>query len=150
MLVILGALIAAGIGFATYYLMWRIQVAYDKSKVAQGFYLEISSLEKTIKLYATAFGSPPPGGAGPVRIDQPFYSDGLFFTFRKEIFGFNRDLLKILLEFYNCLLEADRCRQIVPPSPFSGPANDAMKSKIMEAYTLLPKLKELLKKEFHS
>ena len=148
MLLILGIVIGGIIGFFSSYLMWRVQLKYNKSKVAHGFYLEISSLEKMIKLYATAFGSPPPGGAGPVRIDQPFYSDGLFFTFRKEIFGFNRDLLKILLEFYNCLLEADRCRQIVPPSPFSGPANDAMKSKIMEAYTLLPNLKELLRKEF--
>jgi len=147
MLLILGVVIGGIIGFTSSYLMWIVQLKYNKSTVAQGFYLEISSLEKTIELYAKAFESAGLG-ASPVEIGQPFYSDGLFFACRKEIFGFNRDLSKRLFEFYTCLLTADKCRQVAPSDQFFKPANDAMKDYIKKAYTLLPNLKELLKREF--
>ena len=143
MLLILGIVIGGIIGFFSSYLMWRVQLKYNKSRVAHGFYLEISSLEKPIGLYAKAFDSP-----GPVEIGQPFYSDGLFFVFCKEIFAFKRDLSKRLFEFYNCLLRADEARRVAPSNPFFKPANDAMKDYIKEAYALLPNLKELLRKEF--
>jgi len=143
MLLILGVVIGGIIGFTSSYLMWKVQLKYNKSKVAQGFYLEISSLEKMIKLFAKAFDR-----AGPVEIGQPFYSDGLFFACRKEIFGFNRDLSKRLFEFYTYLLTAEKDRRIRNSNDFFKQANDEMKSSIKKAHNLLPRLKELLKKEF--
>ncbi len=147
MLLILGAVIGGIIGFTSSYFMWKVQIKYNKRNIAQGFYLEISSLEKMIELFANAFDTPGPG-TGMVKIDQPFYSDGLFFTFRKEISGFNRDLSKSLFEFYTYLLTAEKDRRIPNSNDFFKQANDEMKSSIKKAYNLLPKLKELLKKEF--
>jgi hypothetical protein len=144
---IVGVVVGAIIGFASSYSMWKVQIKHNRKNVAKGFYLEISSLEKKIELFARAFDTPGPG-AGPVEIKQPFYSDGLFFAFRKEIFGFNQDLSEGLFEFYNCLLTADKDRKVAPSDQFFKPANEAMKSSIKKAYNLLPNLKELLKKEF--
>ncbi|NQE05911.1 hypothetical protein C5S32_08570 [ANME-1 cluster archaeon GoMg1] len=101
-------------------------------------------MEKHIELFAKVFDAP-----GPVEIKQPFYSDGLFFVFRKEIFGFNQDLSEGgFFEFYNCLLTADKDRKVAHSDQFFTLANDAMKSHIKKAYNLLPNLKELRKKEF--
>ncbi len=104
-------------------------------------------MEKNIERFARLFDAPGPG-AGLVEIKQPFYSDGLFFVFRKEIFNFNQDLSEGLFEFYNCLLTADENRMVAHSDQFFTLANDTMKSSIKKAYNLLPNLKELLKKEF--
>jgi len=140
-------LLGTVIGFMSSYIMWKVQIKYNKKNIAQGFYLEISSLEKTIELYANAFKNPGPG-AGQVEILQPFYGDGLFFTFRKEMFGFNQNLSKNLFDFYNNLLAAERDRRVDKSNQFFRQANDEMKDSIKKAYILLPNLKELLKKEF--
>ena len=144
---IVGVAVGAIIGFASSYFMWKVQIKHNRKTVAKGFYLEISSLEEHIERFARLFDAPGPG-AGLVEIKQPFYSDGLFFVFRKEIFGFNQDLSEGLFEFYNCLLTADKNRKVAHSDQFFTLANDAMKSSIKKAYNLLPNLKELLKKEF--
>ena len=146
-ILILGTVIGGIIGFMSSYIMWKVQIKYNKKNIAQGFYLEISSLEKTIELYAKAFDTPGPG-ATPVKIGQPLYGDGLFFACRKEIFGFNQDLSKNLFEFYTYLLTAEKDRQIGNAHQFFKQANDEMKNSIKKAYNLLPNLKGLLKKEF--
>jgi len=146
-LLIFGAIIGGIIGFMSSYSIWKFQIKYDKKNIAQGFYLEISSLEKTIELYAKAFSNPGPG-AGLVEILQSIYGDGLFFTWRKEMFGFNQNLSKNLFDFYNNLLTAERNRRVDKSNQFFRQANDEMKDSIKKAYILLPNLKELLKKEF--
>ncbi|MFZ2071468.1 MAG: hypothetical protein WAV32_07740 [Halobacteriota archaeon] len=132
MTLILGTVIGGIIGFMFSYIMWKVQIKYNKKNIAQGLYLEISSLEKTIELYAKAFDTPGPGAA-LVKIDQPFYGDGLFFACRKEIFGFNQDLSKNLFEFYTYLLTAERDRQVDNSDQFFKQANDEMKNSIKKS-----------------
>jgi len=146
-LLIVGALLGGIIGFISSYSMWKVQMNQNKANIAQGFYLEISSMENTIEQYAKVFIAPGLG-AGPVKIEQPFYSNGLFFDCRKEIFSFYKDLSKTIFEFYTCLLVAERDRQIGKTDKFFVPANDEMKNSIKKAHELLPKLKALLKNEF--
>ena len=146
-ILILGAVIGGIIGFISSYTMWKVQTNQNKRNIAQGFYTEISSLETTIELYAKAFGAPGPG-AGLVKIDKPFYCDGLFSACRKEIFALNKDLAKNLFEFYTYLLTAERDRKTDKSDQFFKQANEEMKKLIIDAYNLLPKLKKLLKREF--
>lgn len=146
-ILILGAVIGGIIAFISAYTMWKVQIKYNKRNIAQGFYAEISSLERTIELYAEVFDNPG-SGTGLVKINHPFYGDGLFFALRKEIFAFNKDLSKLLFEFYSYLLTAERDRQIDNSDLFFEPANEEMKNSIKKAYNLLPELKKLLKKEF--
>lgn len=171
-LLIVGAVVGGSIGFASSYLMWRIQKKYSRKNIAQGFFLEISSLEETIALYVGAFNAPGPG-AGVVSIDQSLYNDGLFYVLRKEIFNFKQKLSKKILDFYSHLLTAEELRRHIndcilefketqkglPPKSITEAdlsqidsliaiKNKKLKSAITEAYTLLPNLKELLKKEF--
>jgi hypothetical protein len=131
------------LGFISSYAMLKIQMSQDKRNIAQGFFIEISSLEKTIENYAKVFSVPGPG-AGQVKIEQPLYNDGLFFAYRKEVFAFDKDLSKLLFEFYTSLLTAERDRQVDESDLFFGLANDEMKNSIKKANELLPKLKELL------
>ncbi len=148
-ILILGAVIGGIIGFISSYTMWKIQIKQNKKNIAQGFYTEISSLEKKIELYAKAFSNPGPG-AGLVKIDQPFYADGLFHACRKEVFVLNKDLAKIIFEFYTHLLTAERDRKIDKSDLFFKLANEEMKKSIIAAYDLLPNLKKEFRKAFHS
>ena len=152
--ILLSAVIGGVIGFLSSYFMWNAQLKRDKKNIALGFYMEISSLEKTLKLYADVFDgvTPPPPQFkpdDPVDVPDSFYTnDGLFFVFRKEMSSFNRDLSKSLFEFYTYLLTAEKNRKIDKSDMFFRSANDEMKNCIIKAYKLLPSLMELLEKEF--
>lgn len=154
MLVLLSAVIGGTIGFISSYFMWKTQIKYNNRNIAKGLHMEISSLERTLKLYADLFSgvTPPPPQSetdDPVEIRDPFYTqDSLFFVFRKEMSSFNLDLSKSLFEFYTYLLTAEKDRKIDKSDWFFNPANDEMKNCIIKAYELLPSLKELLKREF--
>jgi len=142
---VLGTVIGGIIGFISSYLMWKFQLKHNERNIAQGFFTEISSLERKIELYAKAFTSSGPGTAS-IKIDQPFYEDGLFLACRKEVFVLNKGLSKIIFEFYTYLLTAEKDRKIDPSNYFFQPANEEMKKSIIDAYNLLPNLKKELKK----
>ena len=138
------------IGFASSYFMWKVQTRYEQENVARALYLELSSLEEQLKAFTGAFMNPPPGSNRdtPAIINQPFYNEGLFFSFRKEISSFNEELSNSLFQFYMLLLRAEEFRQVDKTDMFFGPLNKAMKDNIIKAYDLLPDLKKLLEKEF--
>lgn len=146
-ILILGTIIGGIIGFIFSYAMWKVQINQNKRNIAQGFFLEISSLAEMIKTYANVFSNPGPG-AGLVKIEQPLYNDGLFLAYRKELFAFDKDLSKLLFEFYTSLLTAERDRQVDKSNIFFKQANDEMKKSIKKVNALLPRLKKLLKNEF--
>lgn len=151
-LMFLSLVIGGAIGFISSYFMWKTQTKYDKKNIALGFFIEISSLQKTLENYANLFegGIPPPGckADSAIEVRQPFYTDGLFFALRKEMSSFNRNLSERLFEFYSYVLEAEKARKIDSSDMFFQQANDAMKTCIIKANKSLPGLKELLKKEF--
>jgi hypothetical protein len=144
---IFGTIIGGAIGFMSAYAMWKIQIKQNRKNIAQGFFLELDSLEGMLKAYADVFSNPG-SGVRTAAIEQPLYEDGLFLAYRKELFSFDKDLAKHLFEFYTTLLTAERNRQIDKSSIFFGPANKEMKDAIKKANKMLPQLKELLKKEF--
>ena len=150
-LVLLSVVIGGVIGLFSSYFMWKTQIKYDKKNITRGFYLEISSLETRLKLFADVFSGVTPQHKtdDPVEIPYPLYADdGLFFVFRKEMSSFSSDLSKSLFEFYTYLLTAEKDRKIAKSDMFFRPANDEMKNCIVKAHKLLPSLKELLEKEF--
>jgi len=145
-ILILGAIIGGIIGFTSSYAMWKVQLNRNNKNIAQGFFVEISSLEEMLKAYANMFSNPGPGDS-PVKIEQPLYNDGLFFAYRKELFAFEKDLSKLLFEFYASLLTAEKYRQVDKSNIFFQQLNSEMKNSIKKANELLPELKKLLKNE---
>lgn len=137
------------IGFASSYFMWKVQTRYEQKNVARALHLELSSLEERLKAFAVAFRNPPPGfnRDTPLKINQPFYTEGLFFAFRKEISSFNKELSNSLFQFYTYLLRAEEFRQVGEADISFKLLNNAMKDYIVKAYHLLPDLKKLLEKE---
>lgn len=137
------------IGFASSYFMWRVQTRYKQKNVARALLTELSSLEEGLKTFAQVFVNPPPqfNRDAPVKINQPFYTEGLFFSFRKEISSFNKELSNSLFQFYMHLLTAEQFRQVGETDMFFKQLNNAMKDNIVKAYRLLPDLKKLLEKE---
>lgn len=137
------------IGLTSSYIMWKMQTRYEKKNVAHALYLELSSLEGSLGAFAKAFVNPPPGVSrdAPVIINQPFYSEGLFLSFKKEIASFNNELSSNLFQFYILLLRAEEYRQISEDDLFFDQANKAMRDNIVKGYSLLPDLKKLLVKE---
>lgn len=137
------------IGFGSSYFVWKVQTRYEQKNVARALYMELSSLEERLHAFAGVFMNPPSGVGrdAPMKINQPFYTEGLFFSFRKEISSFNKELSNSLFQFYIHLLTAEQFRQVGETDMFFRQLNNAMKDNIVKAYRLLPDLKKLLEKE---
>lgn len=137
------------IGFVSSYFVWKVQTRYEQKNVARALYMELSSLEDRLHTFAGVFMNPPSGidRDAPMKINQPFYTEGLFFSFRKEISSFNKELSNSLFQFYMYLLTAEQFRQVGETDMFFQQLNNAMKDNIVKVYRLLPDLKKLLEKE---
>ena len=46
---IVSVIIGGFIGFISSYFIWKMQVKHNKKNIAKGFYIEISSLERTLE-----------------------------------------------------------------------------------------------------
>lgn len=146
---IIFSVIGGIIGFASSFFMWKIQVRYEQKNIAKAFILEISSLEESLKIFVGMFNNPPPDPKIKyISIDQPFYTNGLFFSFRKEICFFNRELSTSLFTFYTDLLKAEELRQMDKSGKFPPEiVNEGMKYYVLKIYDCIPELKKLLEKE---
>lgn len=145
---IIFSLIGGIIGFASSYFMWKMQNKYEKKNIAKAFILEIVSLEESLKIFTKMFENPPPDPKIKyINISQPFYTNGLFFSFRKEICFFNRKLSENLFTFYMNLLKAEELRQMDISGKFPSIVNEGMRDYISKTYYSIQELKKLLEKE---
>ena len=145
---IIFSLVGGIIGFASSYFMWKIQARDEKKNIARAFILEISSLEESLKIFVKMLENPPPDpNIKYISISQPFYTNGLFFSFRKEICFFNRRLSENLFAFYTNLLKAEELRQMDISGKFPTIVNEGMRDCISKTYYSIPELKKLLEKE---
>lgn len=150
---VLLVVITGVIGYLSTYHLWKEKVEYKKRNIARGFFMEIFSMEKDLKLYIDLMSDKK-------EIYGHIYTNyGLFFTFRKEILELNSDLSKRFFEFYIYLLKAEKYRTFYNylvkiqkngekshiDEKLYEQVNDEMRDCITKALELLPEIKELEK-----
>jgi hypothetical protein len=163
---ILGCLIAGLIGLLATFLLWERQKKYRRSQIARGFIIEIEMMEKKIENFVEYWRNnkqmPITDVYHFLRVIKQFKSeineirpiypkDGFFYIFQRDIFIFEKELSKALLEFYQNLITAEKCYQelISPKQPNAAQEEKfALNKKIFEsleyAYLLIPYLKTSL------
>jgi len=106
---IIGVLIGASGYLANSLILWNASVDKEKSDIAEGIYLDVSSLEDILV------------STDRLLLDQddkyvfiqsdPFYtSDGLYFAYQRDIPRMDRQVANDTFSFYNHLLLAERDR----------------------------------------
>lgn len=108
-LVLFGVLIGASGYLANSFILWTASVDKEKSDIAEGLYLDISSLEPRIMTVDREFVT---NGDKYIYIDSdPFYKDtGLYFTYQRDIPKLDRELANKTFLFYNHILSAEMYR----------------------------------------
>jgi hypothetical protein len=141
---VLSAIAGGLIGFLSARVMWATQEATRKRSVAQGFLLELMSLEKPVTGWPKVIANPP--GGGTVRIQTPLYpAHGLYFALQKEIFSFQPALAGGLYQFYRRLLEAEALRQTPTTDPSYRVVLEMVQADLTKAGDQLPALKDQLR-----
>lgn len=128
---IIGTLLGVFAGYFLSDMQLRKQRYEQMKSIATGFYYEITEIEKTIdpilinenpdshfdmyKLYQII-------GTKEVNLDRFKIYDhlGLYFHFRKEIYMFNKHMVKDFILFYNSLLSAEESYRMYRNLLFNG------------------------------
>jgi hypothetical protein len=141
---VLSAVAGGLIGFLSARIMWATQEATRRRSIAQGFLLEIMSLEKMVTGWPKVIANPP--GGGTVKIDTPLYpAQGLYFALQKDIFSFEPSLAGELYQFYRRLLEAEELRKIPPTDPRYRVILEMIQADLTKAGHQIPSLKDKLR-----
>jgi hypothetical protein len=110
LILMLGVLIGASGYLANSLFLWNASVNKEKSDVAEGLYLDVSSLEDYLVAADQEFLANP-GDKYIFVQGTPLYSEnGLYFAYQRDISRMDRKIALDTFTFYNHLLSAERDR----------------------------------------
>ena len=110
LILILGVLIGGSLYLTNSLFLWNASVNKDKSDVAEGLYLDISSIEDYLVTTDREFVANPDDRYIFVQ-GTPLYPDnGLYFAYQRDISKMDRKIAQDTFTFYNHLLSAERDR----------------------------------------
>jgi len=110
---ILGIIIGASGYLANSLILWNTSVNKDRSDIAEGLYLDVSSVEDYLTAADQDFLTNPDETNIFVQA-TPFYPDnGLYFAYQRDIPRLDRKIAQDTFTFYNHLLSAERDRNLI-------------------------------------
>jgi hypothetical protein len=114
-------------GFFAYYsttTLWNRQLEYKKKNILNGFLWELGRIAKRTEILHISQRQDPfnprQENAPNTTIEivdtiEPFYSEnGLFYTFRQDIFNLSPELFEALSDYYDSIIEAEIFRKKLP------------------------------------
>jgi hypothetical protein len=109
-ILILGIIIGASGYLANSLILWNTSVNKEKGDIAEGLYLDVSSLEDYLVTADQEFLANPNDKYIYVQ-GTPLYPDnGLYFVYQRDIARLDRKIAQDTFTFYNHLLSAERDR----------------------------------------
>ena len=109
-ILVLGVLIGGSLYLTNSLFLWNASVNKDKSDVAEGLYLDVSSIEDYLVAADREFLANPDDKYIFVQ-GTPLYPDnGLYFAYQRDISKMDRKIAQNTFTFYNHLLSAERDR----------------------------------------
>ncbi len=112
---LLGVLIGAGGLLANSLILYNNSLLKEKTDIAEGLYLDVSSLEKPLIIADEDLQIPGENDDDFVFIQSnPLYPDnGLYYSYLRDIPKLNRTLAEDTFSFYNHLVTAERNRALI-------------------------------------
>lgn len=114
-ILLLGVLIGAAGYLANSLFLWTTSLNKEKSDIAEGLYLDVSSLEAPLVLADKEFQESGEDCDDLVFArSNPLYPDnGLYYSYQRDIPKINRVLARNTFSFYSHLLSAERDRKLI-------------------------------------
>jgi hypothetical protein len=113
MILIIGVLIGGGLYLTNSLLLWNMSVNKEKSDIAVGLNLDVSSLEDYLVAADREFLANPSDKYIFVQ-GTPLYPDnGLYFAYQRDIPKMDRKVTVDTFTFYNHVLSAERDRNLI-------------------------------------
>jgi hypothetical protein len=113
MILIIGVLIGGGLYLTNSLLLWNMSVNKDKSDIAVGLNLDVSSLENYLVAADREFLANPDGRYIFVQATPLYPDNGLYFVYQRDISRMDRKVAEDTFTFYNHLLSAERDRNLI-------------------------------------
>ena len=112
-ILLLGVLIGASGYLVNSLYLWNTSVNKDRSDIAEGLYLDISSLENDLLAVDKEFVTNPDDKYIFVQATTIYPGNGLYFAYQRDIPRLDRTLAQDTFTFYNHLLSAERDRTLI-------------------------------------
>jgi hypothetical protein len=112
-ILMLGVLIGASGYLANSLFLWNTSVNKDKSDIAEGLYLDISSIEDYLVAADREFLANPDDQYIFVQATPLYPENGLYFAYQRDISRLDRKIAQDTFTFYNHLLSAERDRNLI-------------------------------------
>ena len=113
LILILGVLIGGSLYLTNSLFLWNASVNKDKSDVAEGLYLDVSSIEDYLVAADREFLANPDGRYIFVQATPLYPDNGLYFAYQRDISRMDRKVAQDTFTFYNHLLSAERDRNLI-------------------------------------
>jgi hypothetical protein len=110
LILILGVLIGGSLYLTNSLFLWNASVNKEKSDVAEGLYLDISSIEDYLVTTDREFVANPDDRYIFVQATPLYPDNGLYFAYQRDISKMDRKIAQDTFTFYNHLLSAERDR----------------------------------------
>ena len=109
-ILMLGVLIGASGYLANSLFLWNTSVNKDKSDIAEGLYLDVTSIEDYLVAADREFLANPDDKYIFVQATPLYPDNGLYFAYQRDISRMDRKIALDTFTFYNHLLSAERDR----------------------------------------
>lgn len=140
---IIGVLIGASGYLANSLILWNASVDKEKSDIAEGIYLDVSSLEGNLINVDRDFLLNNQNDKYVFIQSDPFYtSDGLYFAYQRDIPRMDRQVANDTFSFYNHLLLAERDRGSIYEIQRRGDLRLITPSELNQQYILTKKVSQ--------
>jgi hypothetical protein len=115
LVLLLGVLIGAGGYLANSLILYNNSLLKEKTDIAEGLYLDVSSLEKPLAIADQDLQTPGENDDDFVFIQSnPLYPDnGLYYSYQRDIPKLDRKIAQDTFAFYNHLVAAERDRGLI-------------------------------------
>jgi len=112
---ILGAIVGGLLTYFSSYHLWRVQLERKRKSIMKKFELEIFSIQQRTNILDIEENGRI---VEIIETSVPFYSlNGLFFTYKDEMFDISPETFNKLYRYYTTLINAEAYRQRLPSLP---------------------------------
>jgi hypothetical protein len=113
LILLLGVLIGASGYLANSLILWNTSMNKDRSDIAEGLYLDVSSIEDYLVAADQGFIANPDDKYIFVQATPLYPDNGLYFSYQRDIPKLDRKIAQDTFTFYNHLLSAERDRNLI-------------------------------------
>lgn len=113
LILIIGVFIGGCLYLSNSYFLWNTSVNKEKSDIAEGLYLDISSLENYLLAADQEFLANSNDKYIFVQATPLYPDNGLYFAYQRDIPQMDRKIALDTFTFYNHLLSAERDRNLI-------------------------------------